>query len=165
MKTQAQLATNNPTKNTSMLMELTIYALYGILSILAGVPVLATILGFLGSAATAFAIRLLAAGAGSASGAKLSTTLSTKEFWIKVGIGFSCSLALSTTVHNLMLPKWDINAVYFIIGCTGVLLLKILTRFFKAVERRADDVANAASDAVVGKMGGGKTRGKKDADR
>lgn len=165
METQRiEIRNHNPTKDKSMLMELTIYALYGILSILSGVPVLATVLGFLGSAATAFAIRALAAGAGSASGAKLSTTLSTSEFWVKVGIGFSCSLALSTTVHDLLLPKWDINSVYFIIGCTGVLLLKILTRFFKAIERRADDVANAASDAVVGKIGGkGKT--KKDADR
>lgn len=163
MKTQnIEIRNHNPTKNTSMLMELTIYALYGLLSLLAGVPVLATILGFLGSAATAFAIKALAAGAGSASGAKLSTILSTSEFWIKVGIGFSCSLALSTTVHDLLLPKWDINAVYFMIGCTGVLLLKIITRFFKAIERRADDVANAGADAVVGKIGGKK--GKKDAD-
>lgn len=165
MKTQDLTATNNPTKDISMLMELTIYALYGILSILAGVPVLATILGFLGSAATAFAIKALAAGAGSASGAKLSATISTSEFWIKVGIGFSCSLALSSTVHELVLPKWDVNAVYFLIGCTGVLILKIVTRFFKTLERRADDVANAGTDAVLGKMGGGKTRGKKDADK
>ena len=159
-----EIRNHNPTKNTSMLMELTIYALYGILSILAGVPVLATILGFLGSAATAFAIKALAAGAGSASGAKLSTTLSTKEFWIKVGIGFSCSLALSTTVHNLMLPKWDINAVYFLVGCTGVLLLKIVTRFFRAVESRADDVADAGADAFISRIGGGK-KGKRNADR
>ena len=150
--------------NKTMLMELTIYVLYGLLSVLAGVPILATLLGFLGSAATEFAIKAMAAGAGSAAGAKLSTTLTTSEFWVKVGIGFSCSMALSTTVHKLLLPKWDINAVYFLIGCTGVLILKIVTKFFKTLEKRTDDVANAGADAVLGKIGG-KNKDKKDADQ
>ena len=163
MKTQdIEVRNHNPTKNMSMAIELTIYSLYGLLSVLAGIPVMATVLGFLGSAATAFAIKALAAGAGSASGAKLSATVSTSEFWIKVGIGFSCSLALSSTVHELLLPKWGVNAVYFLIGCTGVLILKIVTRFFKTLERRADDVANAGTDAVLGKINGKK--GKKDAN-
>ena len=72
-------------------------------------------------------------------------------------------MALSTTVHKLLLPKWDINAVYFLIGCTGVLILKIVTKFFKTLEKRTDDVANAGADAVVGKIGG-KNKDKKDAE-
>jgi hypothetical protein len=158
-----EINNHNPTKTMSIGMELSIYGLYGLLSILAGVPVLATILGFLGSAATAFAIKALAAGAGSASGAKLSKTILTNTFWIKVGIGFVFSLALSPSVFDYLSPSrpWlDIHAVYFLLGSFGVVTLRIITKFFGGVERKADDLGETVGDAAIGKI----KKPKKDAD-
>jgi hypothetical protein len=159
-----EINNHNPTKTMSIGMELSIYGLYGLLSILAGVPVLATILGFLGSAATAFAIKALAAGAGSASGAKLSKTILTNTFWIKVGIGFVFSLALSPSVFDYLSPSrpWlDIHAVYFLLGSLGVVLLRIITKFFGGVERKADDLGESVGDNVLGRV----RRKPKDADK
>lgn len=162
MKTQQiQIKNHNPTKTMSIGMELGIYGLYGLLSVLAGVPVLNIVLGFFGSACTVFLVKVLAAGAGSASGAKLSKTILTNTFWIKVGIGFAFSLALSPTAYEYLSPNrpWlDIHAVYFLLGSFGVVTLRIITKFFGGVEQKADDIGEAVGDNVIGRV----RKGKKD---
>jgi hypothetical protein len=156
---------HNPTTTTmSIGMELGIYGLYGLLSVLAGVPVLNILLGFFGSACTAFLVKALAASAGSASGAKLSKTILTNTFWIKVGIGLSFSLALSPSVYDYLSPAqpWlDVYSVYFLLGSFGVVTLRIITKFFGGVERKADDLGEAVGDTALSKV----KKGKKDADK
>lgn len=143
-------------------MELSIYGLYGLLSVFAGIPMLDIAMGFFGSACTVFLVKALAAGAGSASGAKLSKTIITNTFWIKVGIGFVFSLALSPSVFDYLSPTrpWlDVHAVYFLLGSFGVVTLRIITKFFGGVERKADDIGEAVGDNALGRVRKGKKDG------
>ena len=164
MKTQ-DITTTNLTDNTmSIGLELSIYGLYGLLSVLAGVPLESVFSSLLGSACTVFLVRALAAGAGSASGAKLSKTIVSVSFWIKVGIGFVFSMALSPSLFDYLSPTrpWlDIYAVYFLLGSLGVVLLRIITKFFGGVERKADDLGESVGDNVLGRV----RRKPKDADK
>ena len=164
MKAQ-DITTTNLTDNTmSIGIELSIYGLYGLLSVLAGVPLESVFLSLLGSACTVFLVKALAAGAGSASGAKLSKTIVSVSFWIKVGIGFVFSMALSPSLFDYLSPTrpWlDIHAVYFLLGSLGVVLLRIITKFFGGVERKADDLGESVGDNVLGRV----RRKPKDADK
>ena len=164
MKTQ-DITTTNLTDNTmSIGLELSIYGLYGLLSVLAGVPLESVFLSLLGSACTVFLVKALAAGAGSASGAKLSKTIVSVSFWIKVGIGFVFSMALSPSLFDYLSPTrpWlDIHAVYFLLGSLGVVDLRIITKFFGGVERKADDLGESVGDNVLGRV----RRKPKDADK
>ena len=164
MKTQ-DITTTNLTDNTmSIGLELSIYGLYGLLSVLAGVPLESVFLSLLGSACTVFLVKALVAGAGSVSGAKLSKTIVSVSFWIKVGIGFVFSMALSPSLFDYLSPTrpWlDIHAVYFLLGSLGVVLLRIITKFFGGVERKADDLGESVGDNVLGRV----RRKPKDADK
>lgn len=164
MKAQDLVSTTNPKISTSMSigLEMTIYGLYGLLSVLAGVPLESVFLSLLGSACTVFLVKALAAGAGSASGAKLSKTILTNTFWVKVGIGFAFSLALSPMAYDYFSPTrpWlDIHAVYFLLGSFGVVTLRIITKFFGGVERKADDLGEAVGDNALGRVRKGKKDG------
>lgn len=151
-KTQHITSTNLTDNTMSIGIELAIYGLYGLLSVLAGVPFDNVFLSFLGSACTVFLVKALAAGAGSASGAKLSKTIVSVSFWIKVGIGFVLSLALSPSVFDYLSPSrpWlDIHAIYFLLGSLGVVSLRILTKFFGGIETKADDLGEAVGEKAL----------------
>lgn len=152
MKAQSISQINLTDNKMSVAIELSIYGLYGLLTVLAGAPLVNIFLGFLGSACTVFLVKALAAGAGSASGAKLSKTVVSVSFWIKVGIGFVFSLALSPSVYDYLSPSrpWlDIHAIYFLLGSLGVVSLRILTKFFGGIESRADDLGEAVGEKAL----------------
>lgn len=136
-------------------MRLSIYGLYGLLTILDGVPAFNVALGFVGSVCMVFLVKIMAAASGSASSASLSKTISTVSFWINVGIGFVFSLSFSTTVFAWLSPSrpWlDIHAVYFTLGSLGVIILRATTKFFRSIENRADDAGEAVSDTILEKL-------------
>jgi hypothetical protein len=51
--------------------------------------------------------------------------------------------------------------VYFLLGSFGVVTLRIITKFFGGVERKADDLGEAVGDTALSKV----KKGKKDADK
>lgn len=157
MKAQQLVSTIKPNMTIAMSigLEITIYGMYGLLSILSGVLMWNVALGFLGSICTVFLVKVLAASAGSASGAKLSNTILRGTFWTRVGIGLAFSLALSPTTYDYLSPTrpWlDIHAVYFLLGSLGVVSLRIVTKFFGGIERKADDIGEAVGDNALGRV-------------
>lgn len=150
-----EINNHNPTKNMSILIELTLYSLYGLSFLGLSVSFDTIFSGFIGSVCTVFLVKVLAAASGSASGAKLSKTVTTSKFWLNVGVGFAFSLSISPSLYEYLKPTrpWlDVHAVYFFLGAIGVVVLRIVTKFFRGIEERADDVGEAGADAIIKKI-------------
>lgn len=131
-------------KNMSIGLELAIYFSFGLATALLNIfPTYGIVAGVLGSISIELIIKLLSAMSGSASGAKLFKTISTSDFWTKIGIGFACSAALSSTVHDLLFPRWNIYSIYYLTGVFGVLVLRIGVKFLRRVENRSDEIADS----------------------
>ena len=148
-------ASTNTQDMTFVIIELSVYLLYGLFSVLAGVSTLTIIYGFIGSLSAAFALKILAAASGSASGAKLSRSVKDPYFWSSACIGFVFSLAFSPSIYDYLSPSqpWlDIHTVYFFLGSVGFVSLKIVQRFLGGVEKKADDAGDAVSDTIISRI-------------
>ena len=174
METQTKSITN--TTNRSKMIHALIYFSLGLSFILQAQPttldgsfsLLKEFAGaFMGSISAIILAKFFAAASGSASGARMIPTASSPDFWIKVGIGLAFSLCFSSTVHNNLPKPWsvDILSVCFSLGVVGVLVIKMVTSFFRRLGTRSDDVADAASDTVIANIKRLKPKDKKNAEK
>lgn len=162
METTTNNRSPNPTK--SKMLHALIYFVLGASFVLVPVPPLTfdsvfggVLSGFFGSFVSAlFLMKVFAAGAGSASTARMMPTLSNVDFWIKVGTGLIFSVVFSPLIYGLVLrylpadlkPYFNIFQVLFLMGGVGNIVLKAVTDAFRTFGKRSTGIADSLADVV-----------------
>lgn len=150
------LSKSQPNQFLSKMLHASIYYLLAISMLLQmsnlGVGLKEFIVALLGSSITVFLPKLFAAASGSVSGARAMKTASSQDFWIKVGVGVSVSLVFSPTVHGFLPKTIGILPVYFILGSSGILIVKMITDFFRSLGGVSDEIGQEAGKSILSQV-------------